>query len=169
MSIPDAIDKEKHARMEARVAKLRADRENPLTLLHAVQRNELRYLEVVHINDINRNGEDELGVTPLVEAVINKNYEITKYLLNQRVNPNHITKMGYTALSLLLYNIVSDDKYSIIDIRLILLLLRYGANPTLQTTHKTAAEYLEEMGYEISGIYLRRRVLRTISVTKNTL
>jgi len=166
MSIPDAIDKEKRARMEARVAKLRAERENPLTLLHAVQRNDLHSLKYVLINDINRNGEDELGVTPLVEAVINKNYEITHYLLTQGIDPNHITKMGYTALSLLVYNIASEPSPMCLgNMRLVLLLLRYGANPTLQTAHQTAAQYLKDIGYEVEGIYLRKRVLRT----KNTL
>jgi len=149
-----SIDLEKRSRMEARVAKLRAERENPLTLLHAVQRNDLRSLDSVLINDFNRNGQDELGVTPLVEAIINKNYEITHYLLKNGIDPNYVTNMNYTALSLLLYNIESE--MTLKDIRLVLLLLRYGAKTSIPTTHQTADEYLKGLGYVVDGIYLRK-------------
>jgi hypothetical protein len=109
----------------------------------------------------NRNSENELGVTPLIQSILHKNYEMCLYLLKNGVNPNHVTNMGHTALSLLLFNIDIDKKgCSITDIRLVLLLLRYGADTELETSIKLASAYLRDMGYEVEGIYLRKRVAR---------
>ena len=148
---------EKRLRMEARVAKMRAERTDPLALIHAVQRNEIRFLEHFPITDNNRNGENELGETALIVAILNQNYLICQHLLKCGVNPNHVNNMGHTALSLLCYGIDSRPM-TVMDMRLILLLLRYGAKTDLPTTHKRTDEVLRDMGYETHGIYLRKRI-----------
>ena len=150
---------EKRLRMEARVAKMRAERNDPLALIHAVQRNQIRFIEHFPITDKNRNGENELGETALIVAILNQNYLICEYLLKKDVDPNYINNMGHTALSLLCYGIDSKPM-TVMDMRLILLLLRYGAKTDLPTTQKRVDELLRDMGYEIHGIYLRKRITK---------
>lgn len=160
----DTEDVKKHeqrSRMRARVAKMRAEQNNPLALLKLVERNDIDHMHMVTITDVNRNSENELGITPLIQAILHKNYEMCLYLLKNGVNPNHVTNMGHTALSLLLLNIDIDKKgCSITDLRLVLLLLRYGANTELETSRKVSSAYLRDLGYEVEGIYLRKRLTR---------
>jgi hypothetical protein len=150
---------EKRIRMRARAEKMRAERNDPLGLIRVVQRNEIRFLESFPITDKNRNGENELGETALIVAILNQNYLICQHLLKKGVDPNYVNNMGHTALSLLCYG-VDSKPMTVMDMRLILLLLRYGAKTDLPTTQKRADELLRDMGYETHGIYLRKRITK---------
>ena len=152
---------EKRIRMRARAEKMRAERNDPLALIRVVQQNEIRFLESFPITDKNRNGENELGETALIVAILNQNYLICQHLLKKGVDPNYVNNMGHTALSLLCYGI---DSMTVMNMRLILLLLRYGAKTNLHTTQKRADELLRDMGYETDGIYLRKRITKQCAV-----
>ena len=163
MNSTEMSEEEKRIRMRARVEKMRAERNDPLGLIHVVQRNEIRFLESFPITDKNRNGENELGETALIVAILNQNYLICQHLLKKGVDPNYVNNMGHTALSLLCYGMDSQPM-TVMNMRLILLLLRYGAKTDLPKTHKRADELLRNMGYETHGIYLRKRITKRCSV-----
>lgn len=77
--------------------------------------------------------------TPLIRTIFSRHknsYEICKYLLENKANPNIITK-GYierTALTIAIRNVDEDQNYfeSNKNIKIIKLLLSYGADPLLK-------------------------------------
>lgn len=68
--------------------------------------------------------------TPLMEAILNENYDNAKLLIDIGVNPNIINKDGGTALSILF----EENYITKIDKTFLIYLLENGANPNLTDT-----------------------------------
>jgi len=139
-----------------RIAQMEAD--TALVLLNAVHMNDTNLVTHIQITEKNKYTENEKGVTPLIQAMLHRNYEMCKHLLSAGIDVNRMTRAQQTALTALLH-IVQKDKRGLdcFEMRLVLLFLRYGADIRLNTMFKTAAEYLQEIGYEVEGVYLRKR------------
>jgi hypothetical protein len=150
---------ERRRRLEMRAAQLRAERNDPLSLLRIVQTNNIELIKCAFVTDINKNGESDDGFTPLIQSIVFKDYQMCKHLLSIGVDVNYIAKKTrQTALSVLLHILQKEhNSLNVFGLRFVLLLLGAGADPTIQTTYKTAGQYLYEMGYEVSGVYLKRR------------
>ena len=144
--------------MKERARVIHMEKEMALVLLNAVHMNDINLVSCIQITEKNKYAENEKGVTPLIQAILHRNYEMCKYLLSLGVDVNRRTKSQQTALTALLY-LAHKDKRGLdcFELRLVLLFLRHGADITLNTGFKTAAEYLQELGYEVEGIYLRKR------------
>ena len=145
--------------MKERARVIHMEKEMALVLLNAVHMNDINLVSCIQITEKNKYAENEKGVTPLIQAILHRNYEMCKYLLSLGVDVNRRTKSQQTALTALLY-LAHKDKRGLdcFELRLVLLFLRHGADITLNTGFKTAAEYLQELGYEVEGIYLRKRL-----------
>lgn len=151
--------------MKERVHVAQAEKDAAFALLNAVHMNDTNLVTHIQITEQNKYTENEKGVTPLIQAVLHRNYEMCKYLLSAGVNINRMTNAQQTALTALLH-IVQKDKRGLdcFELRLVLLFLRHGADIRLNTGFKTAATYLQELGYEVEGVYLRKRLgLRSVT------
>jgi len=145
--------------MKERVLVAQKEADTAAVLLHAVHMNDTNLVTHIQITEKNKYTENEKGVTPLIQALLHRNYEMCKYLLSAGIDVNRRTKSQQTALTALLYIVHKDGRQlDCFELRLVLLFLRYGADITLKTGFKTAAEYLQELGYEVEGVYLRKRI-----------
>jgi hypothetical protein len=141
----------------ARVAQIEADM--ALVLLNAVHMNDTNLVTHIQLTEKNKYAENEKGVTPLIQAMLRKNYEMCKYLLSAGIDINRMTSTKQTALTALLHIVQKDKRgFDSFELRIVLLFLRYGADIRLNTGLKTAATYFEELGYAVEGIYLRKRL-----------
>ena len=140
-------------------ASAQTEADTAAVLLNAVHMNDTNLVTHIQITEKNKYTENEKGVTPLIQAVLHRNYEMCKYLLSAGIDVNRRTKSKQTALTALL-SIVQKDKraFNCFEMRVVLLFLRYGADITVKTRFKIAATYLQEIGYEVEGIYLRKRI-----------
>jgi ankyrin repeat protein len=133
------------------------DRADPMALLNAVETNDINVVIQIRITDQNKNAENDKSFTPLIHALLNRNYDICSYLLSSGVDVNYVTKTWQTALTIIIHIAQRDCReFSCSDLRFILLFLRHGADVKLETPFKTAELCLREMGYEVIGIYLKR-------------
>jgi len=69
----------------------------------------------------------QLGWSPLYRTVICGHFEIAKYLLEEGADPNHVNKLGESAL----HQAADNNKVNVAK-----LLLKYGADPNLQQNGK---------------------------------
>ena len=145
--------------MKERARAAQIEKDMALVLLNAVHMNDLNLVTHIQITEKNKYTENEKGVTPLIQAMLSKNYEMCKYLLSAGVNINRMTTAQQTALTALLHIVQKAKRgFDCYELRLVLLFLRHGADIRLNTGFKTAATYLEELGYAVEGIYLRKRL-----------
>jgi len=101
---------------------------------------------------------DITGRTALFIALDCKNPEMIETLLKNGADPNLYIGKYNTPLGYFLTNIESERQLEYMELRIILLLLRYGANPELKINGLLNSHMLLEMfGYEIKGIYLTTR------------
>ena len=133
------------------------DLADPMALLNAVETNDINVVIQIRITDQNKNAENDKSFTPLIQALLNRNYDICSYLLSSGVDVNYVTKTWQTALTIIIHIAQREGReFSCSDLRFILLFLRHGADVKLDTPFKTAELCLREMGYEVIGIYLKR-------------
>jgi hypothetical protein len=126
--------------------------DNPFAFLDIVSKNEIGPVRAFSVSDIHKNAESSIGLTPLIQAILNQNYEICFYLLSIGVDVNYRNKENETALSLFISIFVEHKQpFNVLHTRIILLLLRYGADASL------AKESLKSLGYEVTGQYLCKR------------
>lgn len=145
--------------MKEQVRIVQTEADTAAVLLNAVHMNDTNLVTHIQITEKNKYTENEKGVTPLIQAVLHRNYEMCKYLLSEGIDVNRMTKAQQTALTALLHIVQKDGRQlDCFELRLVLLFLRYGADITLKTGFKTAATYLKEIGYEVEGVYLRKRI-----------
>jgi len=132
------------------------------SLLDAVSSNDLKRVTSVKLTTANKNAESPQGLTPLILATLSGNYEICKYLILNGVDINYQTQLNCTALSSFVFQLATSAcSISVHQIRIILLLLRYGADASLPTI-TPASEILHNLGYEVDGLYLRKSIFTQV-------
>ncbi|MDQ6630172.1 MAG: ankyrin repeat domain-containing protein, partial [Verrucomicrobiota bacterium] len=94
------------------------------TPLHmAAQAGHKAVAELLLANGADVNVKDNFNSTPLISAVLSKNLEMTKFLIDRKADLNAINKEGYAAL----HYAVRDGQSPLVQ-----LLLQNGANPELK-------------------------------------
>ncbi len=129
-------------------------------ILMAIDANDLDTVKyLLDTNDNINNISDINGKSLLILAIDIMNIEFLEFILQKGADPNIASLMYSTPFGYLLTKKI-DSSHSInyIHLRIILMLLRYGANPDIKvnTTH-SSRELLQNFGYEISGIYLVKK------------
>jgi len=138
----DRLDIEKHTKT--------------FNLLDAVVTNDIKRVKAISITGLNKNAESDTGLTPLILAVLSCNYEMCAYLLVSGTDINYVNYLNCTALSALVCQIsLGQFPISVLQIRIILLLLRYGADANLPHD-APASDSLAALGFQVTGIYLRK-------------
>ena len=125
-------------------------------LLDAIVSNDLKRALTIPITEYNLNAESHDGLTPLNLAVMSANYQICVHLLSAGADVNYINQTNCTAFSAFAFEIANaPHPISAIQMRILLLLLRHGADVSLPYG-APATESLKRLGFTVSGIYLRK-------------
>lgn len=95
----------------------------------------------------------------LILAIDLINIELLEFVLQKGADPNITSWMYSTPLGYLLtMKLISPNSINYMYLRIILLLLRYGANPDIKANDLfSSRDLLRNLGYEISGIYLVKK------------
>ena len=121
--------------------------------LFYVRQNNIPYVKAILKNRFDINAMfDSCGKNALFVSLANKYYEMIELLLQNGANPNYCLN---TTLGFFLSEFCKSPILDYMDIKIVLLLLRYEVDPDLKfANYLTGREFLKCFNYEIKDKYL---------------